>query len=73
MEVFVNGNKITNIEINQDNLEIVIPRNILKEDNELIIQTGRNLFQSEYIDYDDCELANIRIEVKNKGGFFAGK
>lgn len=73
MEVFVNGNKITNIEINQDNLEIVIPRNVLKEDNELIIQTGRNLFQTEYIDYDDCELANIRIEVKNKGGFFAGK
>lgn len=66
MEVYVNGNLISTIEINQDNLEIQIPFAVLKEDNELVIKTGRNLFQTEYIDYDDCELANIRIEIKNK-------
>ncbi len=65
-EVFVNGHKIASIELNGDNLEFKIPKNILKEDNELIIQTGRNLFQFDYIDYDDIELANVRIEVKQK-------
>ena len=65
-EVFVNGYKIASIELNGDNLEFKIPKNILKEDNELIIQTGRNLFQFDYVDYDDIELANVRIEVKQK-------
>lgn len=70
MEVLVNGHKISNIELNGDNIEILIPSSILKDNNELIIQTGRNLFQKEYIDYDDCELANIRIEVREKS-FYA--
>ena len=64
-EIFVNGHKIGILEINDDNIEVKIPKNILKETNELIIKTGRNLFQTEYIDYDDIELANIRIETKN--------
>ena len=63
-EVYVNGHKIGSLELNGDNTEIVIPKNILKETNELLIKTGRNLFQKEYIDYDDIELANIRIETK---------
>lgn len=66
MEVFVNGHRIGIIELNGDNHEILIPNNLLKEDNELIIKTGRNLFQTDYIDYDDVELANVRIEVQNK-------
>lgn len=73
MEVYVNGNRISFIEINQDNLEIVIPKSVLREDNELVIKTGRNLFQLDYVDYDDCELANIRIEVKNKEYFVRKK
>jgi len=63
-EVFVNGHKIGSLELNGDNIQIVVPKNILKETNELVIKTGRNLFQDEYIDYDDIELANIRIETK---------
>lgn len=65
-EIFVNAHKIANIELNGDNLEFKIPKNILKDKNELIIKTGRNLFQFDYIDYDDIELANVRIEVKQK-------
>lgn len=65
-EVFVNGHKIASIELNGDNFEFKIPKNILVENNELIIQTGRNLFQFDYIDYDDIELANVRIEVKQR-------
>lgn len=66
MEILVNGHRIGTIELNGDNHEIFIPRNLLKENNELIIKTGRNLFQTDYVDYDDVELANVRIEVKNK-------
>lgn len=71
-EVFVNGNRIGIIEVNQDNIEFVIPNSILKETNELVIKTGRNLFQLDYVDYDDIELANVRIEVKLKD-YYAGK
>ena len=31
-----------------------------------MIKTGRNLFQKDYIDYDDIELGNVRVEVKDK-------
>lgn len=65
-EVFVNGKKIANIELNGDNIEIPIPKNILKSENELVIKTGKNLFQHEYVDYDDIELANLRIETRKK-------
>lgn len=66
MEVFVNGKRIGVIELNGDNHEIIIPQNLLKASNELLIKTGRNLFQTEYVDYDDVELANVRVEVKEK-------
>ena len=65
-EVFVNGNKIAKLELNGDNFEILIPKNILKDSNELLIKTGKNLFQTNYTDYDDIELANLRIEIKEK-------
>ena len=65
-EVYVNGRRIHSLELNGDNIEIIIPKHILKESNELKIITGKNLFQTNYTDYDDIELANIRIEVKQK-------
>ena len=65
-EIFVNGHKIAKLELNGDNFEFIIPENILKETNELVIKTGKNLFQTTYTDYDDIELANLRIEVKEK-------
>ena len=68
-EVFVNGHKIGNLELNGDNIEINIPKSILKNSNELVIKTGRNLFQTNYIDYDDIELANISVEIKEKYHF----
>ena len=68
-EVFVNGNRIGILEINGDNQEIIIPKSLLKEKNELVIKTGRNLFQTEYIDYDDIELANIRVEIEERQQF----
>lgn len=65
-EVYVNGHRIGNLELNGDNLEINIPKNILRNSNELVIKTGRNLFQTSYVDYDDIELANISIEIREK-------
>ena len=70
-EVFVNGNKIAILELNGDNVEILIPKSILKETNELIIISGKNLFQTAYTDYDDIEIANLRIEVRQKQ-YYAG-
>jgi len=65
-EVYVNGHKIAKLELNGDNIEILIPKNILKQTNELLIKCGKNLFQTAYTDYDDIELANLRIEVREK-------
>ena len=71
-EIFVNGHKIAKLELNGDNLEFIIPKNLLKETNELMIKTGKNLFQTAYTDFDDIELANLRIEVKEKS-YYARK
>ncbi len=32
----------------------------------LQLRTGKNLFQHTYIDYDDIELANLRIETRDR-------
>lgn len=72
-EVLINGHKIGVLELNGDNIEIAIPKNLLKETNELVIQTGKNLFQTEYIDYDDMELANVRIETKENQRYAKGR
>ena len=66
MTVKVNSAKIGTVELNGDNVELLIPKSVLKDTNELVITTGQNLFQTQYLDYDDCELANIRIETKEK-------
>jgi len=68
-EVFVNGKKIGTLELNGDNIQIPIPKHLLQATNELKIQAGINLFQKEYTDYDDIELANIRIEAKQRSIF----
>ena len=68
-EIYVNNHRIGMLDINGDNIEITVPKYILRQTNELKIKTGQNLFQKEYVDYDDIELANIRIEVKQKSIF----
>ena len=64
-EVFFNGNKIAEIQLNGDGQRIKIPRNLIRvgQNNEITIKTGRNLMQTAYIDYDYIEFANLSIET----------
>ena len=67
LEVYFNGRKIAEIQLNGDNQRIKLPRALIRPNqlNEIIIQTGVNLFQRAYIDYDDIELMNISIQTGN--------
>ncbi len=71
VEVIFNGQKIGELNMNGDNQQIVIPPRLIKSRNELTVRTGKNLFQYNYIDYDDMEFANLRIEFRDK--VFANK
>ena len=63
-EVYFNGNKISEIQINGDGQKIKIPQSLIHKNgsNELTIKTGRNLMQTSYVDYDDIEFMNLTIE-----------
>ncbi len=63
-EVYFNGNKIAEIQINGDGQKIKIPPSLIKKNqrNEVTVKTGRNLMQTAYIDYDDIEFMNLLIE-----------
>ena len=63
-EVYFNGNKIAEIELNGDNQKIKLPKNLIRKNskNEITIKTGRNMLQTSYIDYDDIEFMNLSIE-----------
>lgn len=62
-EVYFNGVKISEIQLNGDNQKIKLPNRLIKPNqlNEITIRTGRNLMQRAYIDYDDIEIANISV------------
>lgn len=62
-EVYFNGNKIAEIQLNGDGQRVRLPNNLIKngQHNEITIKTGRNMKQTAYIDYDDIELMNISI------------
>lgn len=62
-EVYFNGTKIAEIQLNGDNQKIKLPNNLIRPEkpNEISIKTGRNLMQTAYVDYDDIEIANISI------------
>lgn len=64
-EIFFNGNKIAEIQLNGDGQSFKIPKNLIKagQNNEITIKTGRNLMQTAYIDYDDIEFMNLSIET----------
>lgn len=64
-EIFFNGNKIADIQVNGDGQRIKIPYNLIKQNqsNEVTIKTGRNMMQTAYVDYDDIELMNLSIET----------
>ena len=63
-EVYFNGRKISEIQLNGDNQKVRIPNNLIRLNapNEVTIRTGRNLMQTMYIDYDDIEIANISVQ-----------
>ena len=62
-EIYFNGNKVAEIQINGDGQKIKLPPNLVKRGiNEVTIKTGRNLMQTSYIDYDDIEFMNLTIE-----------
>ena len=63
-EIYFNGNKISEIQLNGDGQKIKLPSSLIKKNqvNEITIKTGRNLMQTAYIDYDDIEFMNILIE-----------
>lgn len=63
-EVFFNGSKIAEIKINGDNQKIKIPFGLIKTNNNLTIKTGRNLYKTSSIDFDDIEFTNILFEIK---------
>ncbi len=63
-EVYFNGNKISEIQLNGDGQRIKLPSGLIRKNqvNEITIKTGRNLMQTAYIDYDDIEFMNLIIE-----------
>ena len=63
-EIYFNGNKVSEIQINGDGQKIKLPSNLIKHNavNEITIKTGRNLMQTAYIDYDDIEFMNLYID-----------
>jgi hypothetical protein len=65
--VYLNGQKIAEIQINGDNQKIRLPHNLIKYNNKNIItiKAGRNLMQTAYIDYDDIEFMNIFIKTES--------
>lgn len=64
-EVYFNGSKIAEIQVNGDGQKIKIPSNLIRQgqENQVTIKTGRNLMQTAYTDYDDIELMNLSIET----------
>lgn len=65
-EIYFNGTKIAEIQLNGDNQKIKIPNNLIRanQPNEVTIKAGRNLMQTAYIDYDDIEIANLSILIE---------
>lgn len=65
-EVYFNGNKIADIQVNGDGQKIKIPYSLIRQNqqNEVTIKTGRNMSQTAYVDYDDIEFMNLSIETK---------
>lgn len=66
-QIYFNGNMIAELNLNGDNQQIKIPRNLIRTgNNQLTIKAGKNLFQMAYVDYDDIEVMNLFIETTSK-------
>ena len=66
-QIYFNGQKIGEIKYNSDGQSLLLPKQLIRQnsDNEITIRAGKNLFQTNYTDYDDIELANLHIEFKS--------
>lgn len=64
-EIYFNGSKIAEIQVNGDGQRIKIPNSLIRQNqlNEVTIKTGRNLMQTAYVDYDDIEFMNLSVET----------
>ena len=64
-EVFFNGVKISDLQVNGDGQKIKLPTNLIKtgKQNQITIKTGRNML-SDTVDYDDIEIMNISLETE---------
>lgn len=62
--VYLNGKKIAEIQINGDNQKILLPKALIKfnQNNVITIKAGRNLMQTAYVDYDDFEFMNLCVQ-----------
>ena len=62
-EIFLNGIKIANIELNGDAQRFELPKNLIRRgtDNEVTIKTGKNMASTSRIDYDDIEFINLSV------------
>lgn len=64
-EIYLNGTKISEIQLNGNGQRIKLPNNVLKiGTNEITIKTGRNMQRTDYTDYDDIELIDISIQTE---------
>ena len=66
-EIFLNGIKIANIELNGDAQKFELPRNLIRRgaENEVTIKTGKNMSSTSRIDYDDIEFINLSVISEN--------
>lgn len=66
-EIYFNGNKIADIQVNGDGQKIRIPYSLIRQNqlNEITIKTGRNMTQTAYVDYDDIEFMNLSVETSD--------
>ncbi|OGH99804.1 MAG: hypothetical protein A2104_06220 [Candidatus Melainabacteria bacterium GWF2_32_7] len=65
-KIYLNSYQIGELKINGDNQEILIPSHLLRPNNhnQLVIETGKNLYSRKRIDYDDIEFINLILEFK---------
>lgn len=62
-EIFFNGEKIGELNLNGDSQRVKIPNPLIKADakNQITIKTGHNLLSTDRVDYDDIEIMNLSI------------
>lgn len=65
-KVYINSQKVGEIKINGDDQQIFVPVQLLKTNvyNQIVIETGKNIYSQKRVDYDDIEFMNIILEFR---------